>query len=167
MGDEFGGWAKITCSDAAELARIVGMFSRRTCEERTHMLLVLFASQSRDGTVNIGFRTLAERADVTPDKARRFMEWLRREGVLVDAYKAKNKGGEFTVDDVVCVVKTADGDRELTLAQKWPVRRGRPYAKKLPPDMPLIVPGEIYTEEKISEIGEWIERGFSVMGVDV
>ena len=48
------------------------------------------------------------------------------------------KGGEFTVDDVVCVVKTADGDRELTLAQKWPVRRGRPYAKKLPPDMPLI-----------------------------
>ena len=48
------------------------------------------------------------------------------------------KGGEFTVDDVVCVVKTADGDRELTLAQKWPVRRGRPYAKKLPPDMSLI-----------------------------
>ena len=48
------------------------------------------------------------------------------------------KGGEFTVDDVVCAVKTADGDRELTLAQKWPVRRGRPYAKKLPPDMPLI-----------------------------
>ena len=36
-----------------------------------------------------------------------------------------------------------------------------------PPDVPLIVPGEIYTEEKVSEIRGWIERGFSVMGVDV
>ena len=36
-----------------------------------------------------------------------------------------------------------------------------------PPDVPLIVPGEIYTEEKVSEIREWMERGFSVMGVDV
>ena len=35
-----------------------------------------------------------------------------------------------------------------------------------PPDVPLIVPGEIYTEEKVSEIRGWIERGFSVMGVD-
>lgn len=36
-----------------------------------------------------------------------------------------------------------------------------------PPDVPLIVPGEIYTAEKVSEIREWIKRGFSVMGVDV
>ena len=48
------------------------------------------------------------------------------------------KSGEFTVTEVVAVVATADGDKELTLMQKWPVRRGRPYQKKLPPEMPLV-----------------------------
>ena len=40
------------------------------------------------------------------------------------------RAGEFTVEEVVAVVGTDDGDRELTLMQKWPVRRGRPYKKK-------------------------------------
>ena len=48
------------------------------------------------------------------------------------------KAGEFTVEETVAVVETADGDKELTLMQRWPVRRGRPYKKKLPPEMPLI-----------------------------
>ncbi|MCD8299830.1 MAG: V-type ATP synthase subunit A [Clostridiales bacterium] len=46
--------------------------------------------------------------------------------------------GSYNVEETVAVVSTADGDRELSLMQKWPVRRGRPYAKKLPPTMPLI-----------------------------
>ena len=48
------------------------------------------------------------------------------------------KAGEFTVEDVVAVVTTPDGDRDVTLMQKWPVRKGRPYKEKLPPSMPLI-----------------------------
>ena len=48
------------------------------------------------------------------------------------------KAGEFTVEEVVAVVETENGDRELTLMQKWPVRKGRPYKKKLPPTMPLV-----------------------------
>ena len=48
------------------------------------------------------------------------------------------RAGEFTVEEVVAVVGTDSGDRELTLMQKWPVRRGRPYKKKLPPEMPLV-----------------------------
>ena len=48
------------------------------------------------------------------------------------------KEGEFNVDETVYVVETKDGDRELTLMQKWPVRRGRPYKTKLPPSKPLI-----------------------------
>ena len=48
------------------------------------------------------------------------------------------KAGEFTVEEVVAVVETENGDRELTLMQKWPVRRGRPYKKKLPPKMQLV-----------------------------
>ncbi|MBQ1340376.1 MAG: V-type ATP synthase subunit A, partial [Ruminococcus sp.] len=46
--------------------------------------------------------------------------------------------GEFHVDDTVCVIETAKGDKNLTLLQKWGVRKGRPYKKKLSPDMPLI-----------------------------
>lgn len=48
------------------------------------------------------------------------------------------KAGEFTVEEVVAVVTTADGDKELTMMQRWPVRKGRPYQEKLPPEMPLI-----------------------------
>lgn len=48
------------------------------------------------------------------------------------------KSGEFTVDEVVAVVETEDGDKELTMMQRWPVRKGRPYVKKLPPEMPLV-----------------------------
>ena len=46
--------------------------------------------------------------------------------------------GEYTVDAVIAVLSTKDGDKELTMLQRWPVRKGRPYAEKLPPDMPLI-----------------------------
>ena len=48
------------------------------------------------------------------------------------------RSGEFTVEETVAVLETADGGKELTLMQKWPVRRGRPYQKKLPPEMPLV-----------------------------
>ena len=48
------------------------------------------------------------------------------------------ESGDFTVEDVVCRVKTADGIKELTMMQKWPVRVGRPYKEKLIPDKPLI-----------------------------
>ena len=48
------------------------------------------------------------------------------------------KAGTFTVEDIVAVVETENGEKELTMMQKWPVRRGRPYKKKLPPEMPLV-----------------------------
>ncbi len=48
------------------------------------------------------------------------------------------QAGSFTVRDVVCTL-SRDGVQEgLTMAQHWPVRQGRPYATKLPPNMPLI-----------------------------
>ncbi len=48
------------------------------------------------------------------------------------------KAGEFTVEEVVAVLETEDGEKELTMMQRWPVRKGRPYVKKLPPQKPLI-----------------------------
>ena len=48
------------------------------------------------------------------------------------------KSGAFTVEEVVAVIATEKGDKELTMMQRWPVRKGRPYQKKLPPVKPLV-----------------------------
>jgi V/A-type H+-transporting ATPase subunit A len=45
--------------------------------------------------------------------------------------------GEHTVEDTVCIIETENGDREIRLFQSWPVRIGRPYKRKLSPDVLL------------------------------
>lgn len=48
-------------------------------------------------------------------------------------------GGEYTVTDTVAVITDEKGkEHPVSLMQKWPVRRGRPYQRKLSPDMPLV-----------------------------
>lgn len=46
--------------------------------------------------------------------------------------------GSFKVDEVIAIIDTGSGEKEITLMQKWPVRIGRPYKEKLSPDMPLV-----------------------------
>lgn len=48
------------------------------------------------------------------------------------------KKGSFTVEETICVITTKDGDKEVSMLQKWPVRKGRPYKEKLAPKIPLI-----------------------------
>ena len=48
------------------------------------------------------------------------------------------KEGDFTVEETVYKVETEKGVEELTLMQSWPVRVGRPYKRKLSPDIPLV-----------------------------
>ena len=48
------------------------------------------------------------------------------------------KDGEFTVDQTVAVIETENGDKEINMIQKWPVRTPRPFNRKLDPDTPLI-----------------------------
>jgi V/A-type H+-transporting ATPase subunit A len=43
--------------------------------------------------------------------------------------------GEYTVDTIVA---TLEGGREIGMTQRWPVRQGRPYAKKLDPGTPFL-----------------------------
>ncbi|MPM08691.1 V-type sodium ATPase catalytic subunit A [bioreactor metagenome] len=50
----------------------------------------------------------------------------------------KIESGSFTVLETVAVLETEDGQTlELSMAQKWPVRVGRPYRHKYPPTRPL------------------------------
>lgn len=46
--------------------------------------------------------------------------------------------GDFTVEETVYKIETGNGVKELTLMQSWPVRVGRPYKRKLSPDIPLV-----------------------------
>ena len=46
--------------------------------------------------------------------------------------------GNYFVTDVVATIETEDGNKEITLLQKWPVRKGRPYKEKKNPNKPLI-----------------------------
>lgn len=45
------------------------------------------------------------------------------------------KDGDFTVIDEIC---TLDGDKKIQMMQKWPVRKGRRYQRKLNPNVPLL-----------------------------
>ena len=46
--------------------------------------------------------------------------------------------GEFTIEQTVAVVETDEGEAHISMLQKWPVRRGRPYVEKLPPSEPMV-----------------------------
>lgn len=46
--------------------------------------------------------------------------------------------GDYTVLDDIAEVETENGDEKIQMLQKWPVRKGRPYAEKLDPDIPLV-----------------------------
>ncbi len=48
------------------------------------------------------------------------------------------KAGAYTIDDAVAIITTKKGDVKVTMLQKWPVRKGRPYKEKLAPSAPLI-----------------------------
>ena len=48
------------------------------------------------------------------------------------------KSGEFTVTDTIAVIETVNGDKEVMMMQKWPVRKGRPYAAKINPVEPML-----------------------------
>ncbi|MCI5675939.1 MAG: V-type ATP synthase subunit A [Clostridia bacterium] len=57
-----------------------------------------------------------------------------KSGVIAEIH-----AGEFTVDEPVGKLRGKDGSiSDITLMQKWPVRRARPYTEKLPPAEPLI-----------------------------
>jgi len=49
--------------------------------------------------------------------------------------------GSFTVEEPVCTLDTGE---EIALVQHWPVRTGRPYIKKLDPELPLITGQRVF-----------------------
>ena len=58
----------------------------------------------------------------------------------VRGHVAEIRRGEFTVEDAAALVEIGGSKPvvEIGLKQRWPVRQGRPYQRKLSPNMPLI-----------------------------
>jgi len=66
----------------------------------------------------------------------RIMVPVGMEGTIKDI-----KSGEFTVEETVAVLTTEKGDVDLSMMQKWPVRKERPYKSKETPSE-LLVTGQ-------------------------
>ena len=48
------------------------------------------------------------------------------------------EAGQYNITQPIARIRAENGEvRELTMVQKWPVRVGRPYKKKFPPERPL------------------------------
>lgn len=51
----------------------------------------------------------------------------------------KIRGGKAKVEDIIAIIETGEGKEEkISMLQKWPVRKMRPYKKQLAPEEPLI-----------------------------
>ena len=70
----------------------------------------------------------------TPVVEHRIMIPYGISGTITEIY-----AGDFTVEDTVAKVKKDNGEIvDIQMMQKWPVRKGRPYKEKLPPEAPLV-----------------------------
>ncbi|MGE7365953.1 V-type ATP synthase subunit A [Desemzia incerta] len=68
----------------------------------------------------------------TPVVDHKIMIPIGIEGTVTDI-----KAGDFTISETIYSVETEEGVKDFTMTQKWPVRRGRPAARKLNPTTPL------------------------------
>ncbi|MCD6482010.1 MAG: ATP synthase subunit A [Thermoplasmata archaeon] len=54
------------------------------------------------------------------------------------------KEGKFRVEDTIAVIKTKEEKVEVSMLQRWPVRRQRPFKEKMPPTIPLITGQRVF-----------------------
>jgi len=50
----------------------------------------------------------------------------------------KIHSGKAKVEDTIAIIETREGEKNISMLQKWPVRKMRPYKKQLNPEEPLI-----------------------------
>ena len=50
----------------------------------------------------------------------------------------KIENGEFNITETVAVIDDNGEKKNISMLRKWPVRKARPYAEKMPPSMPMV-----------------------------
>ncbi len=68
---------------------------------------------------------LIEHRVLTPPEAAGTLTWVAPEG-------------EYTIVDPIARLQTPRGEQEITMLRRWPVRRPRPYRRRLPPTQMLV-----------------------------
>jgi len=48
------------------------------------------------------------------------------------------ESGDFDITETICVLETDNGEKELSMMQKWPIRTPRPSKNKMTPGEPLV-----------------------------
>ncbi len=66
---------------------------------------------------------------------------------------AEIKQGQYKIEETIATIKTNEGEKEVTMLQKWPVRKPRPFCRKLPPEEPL------YTGQRVIDTFFPIAKG--------
>jgi V/A-type H+-transporting ATPase subunit A len=61
--------------------------------------------------------------------------------------------GDYTIEDIIAVIETEDGETPVRLYQHWPVRRPRPAMGRLEPNVPL------FTGQRVIDFFFTIARG--------
>lgn len=82
---------------------------------------------------NVSFGDVIGTVQETPIVLHKIMVPYGVEGIVKEI-----KSGSFNVTEAVCVIETVNGDKSVSMMQKWPVRVGRPYVKKMKPEDPMI-----------------------------
>ena len=75
----------------------------------------------------------------TPIVEHRIMVPFGIEGIVSEI-----KEGKFNVEETIAKIKTKEGEKEIKMLQKWPVRQQRPFKEKLPPTVPLITGQRVF-----------------------
>lgn len=91
------GFGKLDEVGAVHLAEIISTFPRRSMAAYTAMLLICVANMYDAPTpyFTLGRRELAKRAGCSDKTARRFLDMMESDGVIVSLGKVKTKSGEY------------------------------------------------------------------------
>ncbi|MHA1521430.1 MAG: V-type ATP synthase subunit A [Promethearchaeota archaeon] len=92
-----------------------------------------FVPQISKGVNVIGGDIIGE-VQETPSIVNRIMIPPKISGVVISICSE----GDYTVTETIAEIKTPKGIQEVYLMQTWPVRKARPYKKKLDIDTPLL-----------------------------
>ena len=118
-----------------EIAAKAGAFISRgmSAEPIPHEKKWHFTPQLRTGeSVEPGF--ILGKVEETPLITHSIMVPPGTSGEIIDLVRE----GDHTVDEVIAKIRRNGETSELTMVQRWPVRRPRPYLERFDPEVPLI-----------------------------
>ena len=86
-----------------------------------------------------------------------------REPEAPPVYESGDKAGNGGAVDIAAAL---DGPKERVPLRGAAGRRAAGFVVLYPPDVPVAVPGELFTHEKLIHIFRWMDCGYDVMGVE-